>query len=191
MSAYEAYKEYVALKSHFNKHDYDYIKYGGKIGISPASFEKRKDKIFFEKLSKKENIHDFLVANLSHNRALWAKPLAYDESSDKTYLEWKKRKQALSYHFKNDLNKLHPKFNKNLDCKDGHPILFKTYLGGEICLETMCIILDLTEAIGYWDSQMEYDPVWDEYKTKIVKYTPFIQYDKDKFKKILLDFFSE
>ena len=41
MSSYETYKEYVALKSHFNKHDYDYIKYGGKICGNLARKNKR------------------------------------------------------------------------------------------------------------------------------------------------------
>ena len=65
MSAFEAYKEYIALKNHFTKADYDYIKYNGKTGLKYTSFEKRKDKVFFEKLSKIENVCDFLVANFS------------------------------------------------------------------------------------------------------------------------------
>jgi hypothetical protein len=54
----------------------------------------------------------------------------------------------------------------------------------------MCILLDITKAKKHWDSKMEFDPIYDEVRKKIEKYTPFIKYDKDKMKKIVLDYFS-
>jgi hypothetical protein len=49
MSAFEVYKDYLALKNHFSNKNYDYFKYKGKVRTSIDSFNKRKDKIFFEK----------------------------------------------------------------------------------------------------------------------------------------------
>ena len=72
-----------------------------------------------------------------------------------------------------------------------HPILLKKFLGSEISLETICILLDLTGAKNHWDKKMQYDLVWDNTRTKIEKYTPFIKYDKEKIKNILLDHFGE
>lgn len=192
MSAFEVYKDYVALKNHFTKPEYDYFKYNGKSRLKLDSFNKRKDKIFFEKLAKNKEYHKYLIANFSVNQNLWIRDITYSDNGERIYKEWLKKQQSLAYMFKNDLNKLSPQFDDNLTCNDGqHPKLLKLYLGGEIMLETVCIILDLTNAIKHWNSHMEYDPVWDEYKLKIVKYTPFILYDKEKFKKIILDFFSE
>ena len=192
MSAFEAYKDYLALKNHFSKANYDYIKYNGKTGVKMTSFSNRKDKLFFEKLAKRPDYHDFLVANLSHNHKLWIKEIAYSDEADKRYTEWKKRNQSLSYIFKTEISKhLIQPFNDNFSCKDGHPPIMRLHLGGDICLETLCILIDLTHSIGFFDSRMEYDPVWEELSLKVKKYTPFIKYDKEKFKKIILDLWSE
>lgn len=193
MSAFEAYQDYVALKNHFTKSDYDYIKYNGKTGLKPASFAKRKDKVFFEKLAKNENVCEFLVANFSVNPKLWIRDLAYSEVAQETYLQWKKRNQSLSYVFKQETNEhLCKPFNYNFVCKPGeHPILLKLYLRSAICLETFCIVLELAEAVPFFDKKMEYDPIWDEISMKVKKYTPFIKYDKDKFRKIILEFYDE
>jgi hypothetical protein len=38
--------------------------------------------------------------------------------------------------------------------------------------------------------QYEYDPVVVEVMTKIMKYRPFLKYDREKAKNIVLDFFN-
>jgi hypothetical protein len=192
MSAFECYKEYVALKNHFTKPTYDYFKYNGKVKLNPDSFDKRKDKLFFQKLAKHPDVHNFLIANLSENEKSWIRELAYSEEAEKTYKVWLKRHQSLSYIFKNELNQLKPSFNENFVCKEGtHPHLLKLYLGKQISLETLCLLLEITGAKKHWDSKMEYDLVWDSLKTKIDKYSPFIKCDKDKIKNIVLDYFGE
>jgi len=191
MNPYDCYREYLGLKNHFSKPDYDYFKYNGKMRANPASFQKRKDKIFFEKLAKHPEVHDFLVANLADNNKLWIRDLAYTPEPEQTYQTWKKRQQSLGYTFKNEIEKLETPFNNNFICREGeHPVLFRLYLSGSICLETLCILLDLTGAKKHWDSKMKYDPVWDEYSLRVKKYTPFIVYDKDKYRKIVLDFYG-
>jgi hypothetical protein len=192
MSAFECYKEYLALKNHFTKPSYNYFKYNGKIKVDFSSFDKRKDKLFFQKLAKHPDVHNFLIANLSDNSKLWIRELAYSEHAEKTYRDWAKKQQSLTYVFKQNLNKLNLDFNSNFLCKNNeHPILLKLYLGDEISLETLCILLELSGAKTHWDSKMQYDLVWDDLKTKLEKYIPFIKYDKDKIKNIVLDFFAE
>jgi len=192
MTAFEVYKEYVALKQHFSTESYDYFRYGGKSKLKPESFQKRKDKIFFEKLAKHTDVHGFLVANLSVNEKLWIRDLAYSENAELNYKNWSKYNQALTYNFKQDLSKIDSNFNKNFICEDHqHPILLKKYLANEISLETLCILVDVTNALKYWNKEMEFDLVWDMLKIKIKKYIPFIKYEKEKYKKIALDFFSQ
>lgn len=192
MSAFECYKEYLALKNHFSKQDYDYFKYNGKLKANPDSFNSRKDKIFFQKLAKHPDVHNFLVANLSKNEKAWIKELAYSEDAEKTYKEWLKKTQSLTYLIKNEIKELAPTFDVNFVVyKDTpHPYLLKMYLGGYVSLETMCVLLDLTKAKKHWDSKMEYDPVYQDVKLKIEKYTPFIKYDKEKVKNIVIDYFK-
>ena len=151
----------------------------------------RKDKLFFQKLAKHPDVHNFLVANLSDNEKYWIRELAYSEEAEKRYKQWLKRQQSLTYVFKQQLGKLDSDFNQNFVVKDNeHPLLLKLFLGNDIDLETMCILLDLTGAKNHWDSKMKYDMVYDSVKLKIEKYTPFIRYDKEKIRKIVVDFFA-
>ena len=53
MTGYEAFGLYESLKLHFSKDSYDFFKYNGKTNISVTSFENRKDKYHFYKLSRK------------------------------------------------------------------------------------------------------------------------------------------
>jgi len=191
MSAFECYKEYLALKNHFTKPNYDYFRYNGKLKINSDSFNNRKDKLFFQKLAKHPDVHNFLIANLSDNEKYWIRELAYSEEAENRYKQWLKRQQSLTYVFKQQLGKLDSDFNQNFIVKDNeHPLLLKMFLGSDIDLETMCILLDLTGAKNHWDSKMKYDMVYDSVKLKIEKYTPFIRYDKEKIRKIVVDFFA-
>jgi len=191
MSAFECYKEYLALKNHFTKPNYDYFRYNGKLKVNSDSFNNRKDKLFFQKLAKHPDVHNFLIANLSDNEKYWIRELAYSEEAENRYKQWLKRQQSLTYVFKQQLGKLDSDFNQNFIVKDNeHPLLLKLFLGNDIDLETLCILLDLTGAKNHWDSKMKYDMIYDSVKLKIEKYTPFIKYDKEKMKKIVLDYFE-
>lgn len=191
MSAFECYKEYLALKNHFSKPDYDYFKYNGKLRANADSFNTRKDKLFFQKLAKHPDVHNFLVANLSENEKHWIRDLAYSEDAEKTYKNWLKRQQSLSYVFKQELGKLDSDFNRNFVVKSNeHPLLLKLFLAREISLETLCLLLEFTGAKKHWDSKMQYDLVYDSIKIKIEKYSPFIRCDKEKLRKIVVDYFS-
>lgn len=192
MSAFECYKEYLALKNHFTKPTYDYFKYQGKVNVAYNTFEKRNDKLFFQKLAKHTDLKNFLIANFVNDEKSWIRELAYNQNAEKVYKDWLKKTQSLSYVFKEDLKKLDEKFDNNFICQNNqHPILFKKFLGKEICLETLCLLLEFSGAMKHWNSKMEYDLVWETFRTKIEKYTPFISCDKDKLKKICLDHFTK
>ena len=192
MSAFDCYKEYLALKNHFSSPNYDYFKYSGKLKANSSSFDTRKDKLFFQKLAKHPDVHNFLVANLSRNEKAWIKELAYSEEAEKTYKDWLKRNQSLTYVIKNEIKQLDSPFDLNFIVSKNkpHPPLLKLYLGGYVSLETLCVLLDITKAKKHWDSKMEYDPIYQEIKLKIEKYTPFVKYEKEKVKNIVIDFFN-
>ena len=192
MSAFECYKEYVALKNHFTRPSYDYHKYNGKTRSSLQSFETRKDKLYFMKVAKHVDPINYILSNLVENPKIWIKEIAFSPASEEVYKNWLKRQQSLSYTFKTELSKLNSEFNTNFICEDNkHPILLKLYLGKDISLETLCLLLELSRAKKHWDSKMQYDLVWEDTRTKVEKYMPFIKVDKDKIKNIVLDYFSE
>lgn len=191
MTPFECYNEYIAVKNHFSRDSYDYFKYQGKTRSKFDTFDKRKDKIFFQKLAKHPDLHNFLIANFAANPKTWVKELAYSDDAEKVYKDWNRRQQSLSYCLKQDLSKLNEKFDENFICNDNqHPILLQKFLGKEICLETFCMLLHLSNAKKYWDKKMEYDLIWQEIKLQVEKYTPFIKFEEEKIKKIVLDFFG-
>lgn len=187
---FECFTEYVALKSHFSG-KYDYFKYGGKTNIKQDTFEKRNDKYFFQKLAKRVDYKNFIIANLIENDKVWIGELLSSAQTDKIFKEWSKRQQSLTYMFTQDLQKLPENFNENLMIyEDQHPILLRKYLSKEISLETICIILKLTNADKMWNKRMVNDIIWETVRLKIEKYTPFIDCDYTKMKKIVVDSFT-
>lgn len=191
MNEFDAYCLYVSLKSHFNNKNYDFFKYSGKIkSATPESFKKRKDGIFFMKLAKHPNPQDFLVANMVVSENNWIGNLAYSEEAEKTYREWAKRKQSFSYVFEQDLKKLNEDFNSNFKVENNtHPPILKLYLGKKICLETLVVLMEITGVKHVLDQKMKDDPIWDKVSMKIKKYSPFVTFDREKIRKIILDMF--
>lgn len=192
MTPYEAYKDYLALRNHFNTPGYDYFRYRGKASGSPDSFNKRRDRFFFEKLAKHRDPHGLMVASFVCNPKTWVKDIAYGDEASRNYDEWVKRLQSLTYLVTEDAKKLDSDFNSNFLVEDGeHPNALRLYLGGKILLETLVVLTDVLGCLAYWDRQMSGDPIWDEVSLKIKKYRPFIKYDAARIKQRLVDIFTE
>jgi hypothetical protein len=191
MTPFEVYKNYLALKNHFTKDSYNYFKYGGKVSASVKSFESRRDRFYFEKLAKQKDPTSFILANLIHDPTIWVGELVSNDESERRYKDWLKRSQSLSYQFRNEIESLEEDFDSNFRAESGeHPRLLSLFLARRISLETLIILLHLTKCYGRWNSRLEYDPVWKDVSRKIVKYQPFMKYDLEKFKKIVLEKFS-
>ena len=191
MSAFECYKEYVALKNHFTKPSYNYHKYNGKSKLSFDSFDTRKDKLYFMKVAKHPDPRNYILSNLVENPKIWIKEIAFSVSAEETYTNWAKRQQSLMYLFIEELSKLEDNFDANFKAEDhSHPNVIKLFLRKEISLETLVILVDLVKCIAYWKKRFEYDPVIDETLNTIRKYRPFLNYDREKVKNIVLDKFS-
>ena len=185
MQAVDVYLMYCALKAHFGKGDYDFVKYGGKSSATKDSFWKRTDRLFFvktqRKYKKKQVIQDYLVSNFVQNTKGWL-----GDFNDDNYLDWKRRTQSLSYTFKEEANELFDdqKVDEVFDCSKGHPQILKSYLGGNTSLETMVICDRILEYRKDFDKRLT-DPVWETVSRKIKKYSPFLNIDTPRYKKIL------
>jgi len=191
MTPFECYKTYSALKLHFTS-DYNYFHYNGAIRLKPESFEKRNDKIFFAKIAKHADPLNFMMVNILDNPRVWIKSIAYNQEAENKYSSWLKKKQSLTYIFREDIKKLNKDFDKNIIVEsNSHPPMVVKYLGGEISLETLCIVASITGCLRYWDKVMSDDPIWDEISRKIKKYVPFLNISASKYKKIMLDAFSQ
>ena len=110
VTPYETYQTYLSMKSHFTNRKYDFFKYGGKSRATVSSFNKRKDKYWFEKTSRKysdQEITDFLLSNFVHTDApqnLWIGEII--NSGERNYSDWMIRQQSLTYLFKEQSKEL-------------------------------------------------------------------------------------
>lgn len=191
MDAFEAFKLYISLKSHFTTKTYDYFKYGGRTRVTRQTFDSRHDKYFFHKLSKKKDVLGFLVANFVYSANKWAGELLQNSDSEDLYTRYQKYRESLTYQFTSDLDKLDPEFDKNVLVDDGqHPKLLKLVLRNEIHIETLIILEELMSFMKYWNKNITDTVVWPDTYLRCKKYRPFMEFDRDKLKKIVLDKFS-
>lgn len=190
MTPFDTYKTYLALKNHFTKDQYDYHKYSGKVKAQLPSFYKRKDRYWFERLSRQKSdneIVDFFVSNFitcTDPSKLWIGELMREGES--RYNDWLKRKQSLSYIFKEETQNL---FETNrvddvFDCSKGHPIILKKYLSGSISIETLVIYDRVFLFKNNFDKKL-LDPIWESVSIKLKKYSPFLNIDIFKYRAIL------
>ena len=191
VTPFETYQTYLSMKSHFTNPKYDFFKYGGKSRATMASFNKRKDKYWFEKTSRKysdEQILNFLLANFvttDNPQNLWIGEII--NSGERNYADWIRRKQSLTYLFKEQSSELlsNNDLNEVFNCsKNKHPVVLKKYLGGEISLETLTILEKVFSFVSKFDKKLT-DPVWETVSLKIKKYIPFININVFHYKKIL------
>ena len=196
VAPFEVYCEYLALKNHFSNPKYDYFKYNKKVRATITSFNKRRDKYFFEKTSRKykdEEIVNFLVANFVESTSVnqvWIGEII--SSGERTYADWTKRQQSLTYLFKEQSNELlsNNELENLFSCSKGHPVILKRFLGGDISLETFVIYDRIFSFRKKFDKKLK-DPVWETVSLKLQKYSPFLNIDVFKFKKILRDLVNE
>jgi len=191
MTGYDAFGIYQALKLHFTQDSYDFFKYNGKTHLSVNAFENRKDKYHFYKLSRKytdkQNLTDFIVANLLVSDRLWVGDLL-SEDADVRYRTRQKVLQSLSYVFENDCRTLFEGQNPNdiLKVSDGdYPVLLRKAVRNEIAIETVCILNKILDFVPKWDKQITDTIRWPDYRKKLLKYASFLPQDTVKYKLIL------
>ena len=190
VTPFETYQHYLSLKNHFTNPKYDFFKYGAKTRASMASFNKRRDKYWFEKTSRKysdKEVVDFLVSNFvstDNPQNLWIGEII--NSGERKYADWMKRQQSLTYLFKEQSNELlsQNELENLFDCSKGHPQILKRFLSGSMSLETLAIYEIIFHFSKNFDKKLN-DPVWESVSLKIRKYIPFLNIDVFNHKKIL------
>ena len=191
MTPIDVYKTYLAFKNHFTKKSYNYFKYGGKSKASVQAYNKRKDRYFFERMSRKksdEEIKDYFLANFvecDDPDRLWIGEII--SSGEDNLKSWMKRSQTMSYLFKTEVEVFVNKenFQQLFSIKgQSHPEVLKKYLQGALSIETMVILDIILEYVKNFDKKLE-DPVWETVSLKIKKYKPFLNINVNKYKSIL------
>ena len=191
VTPYEVYQKYLSLKQHFNKKDYDYFKFQGKVRANESSFEKRKDKHHFIRLSKiykDEELTKFFVSNFVKSKDLWVGNATSPEGRS-NYIAWKTKIQSLPYVFENELEEMfdeNENFNDIFNVEDGqHPPIVRHVFGEEVSLETFIILDSILNFTSKFNEKIEETVIWPELYSMINNYAPFVVVNKQKYVDIL------
>ncbi len=208
---YECFQLYMALKAYF-QNKFDFFKYGGKIKINPKTYEARKDRFFFQKLSKKysrEQLTLFFVANFVHSSdRKWVGELL-SEQSETIYFNIKKVHDSLSYFFEQDCATIstfleyNPNFYNLFKMKYSNKLSPQTWppiLGMDITYESIIILNNIVRFVGQprpstpfevISSNPDISPLWEaEDRPILEKYAPFINYKASDMLKIFNKYFQ-
>ena len=191
VTPYEVYQKYLSLKQHFNKKRYDYFKFQGKVRANESSFEKRKDKHHFIRLSKiykDEELTKFFVSNFVKSKDLWVGNATSPEGRS-NYIAWKTKIQSLPYVFENELEEMfdeNENFNDIFNVEDGqHPPIVRHVFGEEVSLETFIVLDSILNFTSKFNEKIEETVIWPELYSMINNYAPFVVVNKQKYVDIL------
>jgi hypothetical protein len=192
MDPFDVYKLYNALKLHFEQDSYDAIKYNFKSNVSPNSFFKRKDKYFFAKLGKNQkDIQNFLVFNFVEDMKYVGDMM--DIEGQQNYTKHKRIHEALSREFEKDINNIETDFDNLLVVNNINtpPLIIEKWMEEDVSLETVVILNSLTDFINKEGNKITETLFWPDVSRKIKKYSPFVNFEKDKFIKIVKKRFTK
>ena len=196
---FDVYKTYLAVKLHFASDTYDYYKYDGKVNAKLDTFTKRKDRYFFHKLSTRyaeTDILDFFVANFLADSKRWIGNLLANDGRD-VYLDYKKRKEAFAYHFKqecgtiaSDLGRRNISFNDGFIPPNGqHPRILRLLIQRKISYQTAVVSDHFLGFTKNWDKEITEKVVWPEISLKVTRVKPFVNFNVTECKLIMKEVF--
>jgi len=182
MDPFSVYKTYLGIKSHFNSATYDYTLYGN-VNAKHQTFLSRRDRYFFEKISKKykdDEIVNFFVANFLTNENIWVGDLLTSET-ESVYCDWRRRRESIEYIFEQDVERIcenlennNMKFDDMFKCQNGHPHIFKMLLQKQITPETYVILDNILNFIKNLDNKLNGDVAYSTMSKRYKKYKPFV-----------------
>ena len=194
---YDVYKYYMAMKLHFESDTYDAVKYNYKTSAKPQSFFKRRDKYHFAKLGRKfdtpKELIQFFVAQFTKGDTTWVGNMLNDEEQ---FTDWSKKVQALSYTFENDINTLTEKVDSfdqlfEITSDSPYPLVVNAYLQGDITLETVVILNQITGFMKQADKNVNDTIVWPDVSRRIRKYGTFLSFNTERIKNIILKSYTK
>jgi hypothetical protein len=142
MNGFQTYQIYQSLKLHFTT-DYDAVKYNYKTAVRQDTFERRRDRYFFEKLSRrfnKEKLIAYFTANLIHDPKVWI-----GDMTEEIYNDYIARYDKLTYMVTQDMKLMAEKgysFNDICSTSDNNSAnpLLESLRADEIHLESVVLV---------------------------------------------------
>jgi hypothetical protein len=198
MDGFKAYRYYLSVKLHFTTDKYDVFETRGAVKGSREAFEARNDRFMFEKISRKFETEKDYIQYLVANFAYGNKEVIWNTESTENYDLWRKRKQAITQNFVNDLATMLTNLENNgiIHDKlfnfvgDEYPVALNLFIGGKISIETLRIIDDIHPILGAW-KRTQAGWIWEDELRRITKLKGFVKYNKSKISEIFAHFKEE
>jgi len=183
MQPFDAYSMYNALKLHFEQDSYDAVKYNFKSNVSPKSFFARKDKYFFAKLAKTydDKLLQYYIANFKNGISYVGDML--NEGGETNFKQHMKVRESIHREFQKDINSLIDmdiQFDDLFMTKQTHPLIVKLLMREEISLETVVILDSILGFMNREGKKITETIIWPDISRKIMKYKPFVDFNKIK-----------
>lgn len=177
MDTFEVYNIFHSVRNHFQQEKFDAFRYGFKTRNKRETFEKDKNRHFYEKASRtypaRQDITAYFLANVLENPKVWIGGCNKD-----AYIDWKRRNEGLTYFFKEGCRGLAKDFKDPILLFRGNPpAILNEYLGGRINLETLTIFDMFSDAVS---NMKDEHGMFDTHKMLVRKYRPFINVDVSK-----------
>ncbi|CAB4127504.1 59 protein [uncultured Caudovirales phage] len=200
MDGYAAYRYYLAVKLHFTRDSYDIFEKRGAVKYSKDQFERRNDRMIFEKIARKypkdHDLVQYLVSNIAYGNET---PVYEIEESERYYLNWIKRKESITHIFNDELSIIINDAHKNKLKKESvldftfnqQPSILTLYLGKRISLETVSILNDFIGLTDMWNMSGFVMTFWESEIKRIYKVKRFIKYDKEKIRPLVNHFIDD
>lgn len=200
MDGYKAYRYYLAVKLHFTRDSYDIFEKRGAVKYTRDQFDRRNDRMIFEKIAKKypkdSELVQYYVSNIAYGNE---SPVYEIEESEGYYLNWIKRKESITQVFKNDLSIILNDAYKNDLKKESiidftfnqQPSILTLYLGKRISLESVSILNDFLLLTELWTMSGFVMTFWESEIKRIYKAKRFIKYDKERIYPLIQEFEDE
>ena len=202
ISGFAAYQTFIALKNHFTLPSYDYVKYNGKTSAKVATYVKRKDRFFFEKLGRmvdsQNQLVNHIIANLTYGSnglqvdpaKVWIGDMTTSVARDRA-LQFEGFQQALEYNIRKefciikdfirvrDESMAAGNTEEERPPVSSFPLLLTLYYEGEIRPDTIVILNTFLDLNWEWDKKLKGDPIWEKTRTFLGKYRVLVHPNLD------------
>lgn len=184
-TGYLAFKIYCAMKAHYNG-QFDASTFTGKLRIPIDTYNKRQDKVFFERIASKldaATIYEMIAYNFVSN----PDALSYEIAGSGCYHFYRQylgHVSSISTAYEDDLKTI---FNilsgsgktfTDLLGGDGHPVILQMAIRGDICIETIILIDSFLPIIEKMNRDFENDIIWIEWHKRIIQYSKLLDINK-------------
>lgn len=181
MNGFKAFKYYTAIKLHFTNDKFDVFTNRGHIKGSVDTFQRRNDRMLFEKIARTYSTDKQCIQFIASNFMYDHPDLVYDlTTADQHYREYIRRKQSITKLFTDDLDII-VRSGAEYDQYEfvGHkiPDVIQLYMAKKITLETMVILNTLDGFVDKMKQSSQMSLMLENDLRRIRKSAGFVKFD--------------